>query len=577
MVRRLPRTVVGLLLAASACGGEERSTRSPDEAFCERVTAAVDSFIATFPRTVGDRYGGTVVVGALSEIADGMNGLVSADYFASQHQMFVALMTMIQYDEDLEPKPYLARSWEVSEDLGELIFHLRDDVYWHDGKLTTAYDVEFTYLRATDPRTGFPNSSFWTSYIPGPSGIEVVDSFTVLLRLRPHAEYLDPWRATAVLPRHLLEDVPPEHLRQHPYGVRCPVGNGPFRFVEHRQDQSWSFEANPSFPAELGGRPFVDRYVYRVIPEQTTLLSELLTGGIDVYINPLPDQALAIMESDAARLIHFPFRDYLFVGWNSRRPQLADARVRRAITMAVDRQEILQALQRGYGRVANAGVPPFHWGYDPSVEEALPYDPDRAAALLEEAGWLDREGEGLRKNADGLPLTVSIKYNQGNQQRRDIAEIMQAQLREVGVQAVPRAVEWATLLQQIGTPAERDFDGVVMAWVTEFRVDDTDLFHSRRIDEPFALAGMRDARLDTLLDTLALTPSREAAVPYWHELQSRIVELQPFTYFFHRDRLEGIGRRLNGVIMDARGEWVTIRGWWIPADQRKYASGDTSR
>jgi len=240
------------------------------------------------------RYGGTVVVGNIGEIPDGMNNHVSQGYTASQHQNFVNLVTLVQYDEDLNPTSYLAESWEVSDDVTEITFHIRDDVYWHDGELTDAYDVAYTFKRAIDPATAFPNTAFWTHYDQGPDGVEVVDSFTVKFRMRPHADFIDPWRAMAIMPEHLLKDVPSNVLSQHPYGTVCPVGNGPFVFVEHRQDASWTFQANPAFPAGLGGRPYLDRYVYRSITEQTTLLTELLTARLDVYIAPPPDHAQAI-------------------------------------------------------------------------------------------------------------------------------------------------------------------------------------------------------------------------------------------------------------------------------------------
>jgi peptide/nickel transport system substrate-binding protein len=575
MVRRFGVRLVAAALLAAGCDSQDAGGPAVTEGdYCDAALARVDSFMASLPAPAGERRGGTAVVATISEMADGMNSLVSSDYFANQHQVFVNLMTLIRMDAELRLVPYLARSWEVSEDVSQLVFHLRDDIYWHDGVKTTAYDVAFTYLRATDPETAFPNASFWTHYVRGTDGVEVVDSFTVRVALRPHAEYLDPWVNLAVLPAHLLEDVPAAELRQHPFGTRCPVGNGPFRFVEHRQDESWMFEANPGFPTDLGGPPNLDRYVYRVVPEQTTLLTELLTEGVDVYVGPPPDQALAIMDSDVARLIHFPFRAYTFVGWNSRRPQLADARVRRAITMATNRQQILEALVGGYGRIANAGVPPFHWAYDPSTEQALAYDPAGARALLGEAGWVDRDGDGVRENAEGVELRIGIKYNQGNQQRQDIAEIMQAQLQEVGIEVVPQVVEFATLLSQINTPSVRDFDGVVMAWVTGFTVDDTDFFHSSNIDEPLGWSGMQDPRLDHLLDTMSVIPTREEALPFWREFQARVIDLQPFTYFFFRERLEGISRRLQGVTMDMRGEWANITDWWIPADQRKYTTGN---
>lgn len=556
-----------LLLVLTACGGGDDGSSTAAGGFCGDAMAAMDQYMATLPQPQGETFGGTVVVGSIGEIPDGMNALVSSDYTANQHQLFVNLMSLIQFDEALNPQPYLARSWEISEDGTELTFRLRDDIYWHDGVQTTAEDVAFTYLRATDPATGFPNDAFWTNYVRGEEGVTVVDPFTVTIRLRPHAEFLDPWRATSIMPAHLLGDVPASELRQHPFGMRCPVGNGPFRFVEHRQDESWTFARNPGFPQELGGPPPVERYVYRVIPEPTTLLTELLTERIDVYIAPRPEQAPDILASPTTELLAYPFRSFVFVAWNARRPQLADPRVRRALTIGVNRQQIVEALRQGYGLIANSSVPPFHWAYYPEIADSLGYNPTRAAALLDEAGWMDRDGDGIRENADGLPLQLTVKYNQGNEERRDIAEIMQAQLGEIGVGIQPQVVEWATMLSQIQS-RERDFDGVVMGWVTEFRIDDTDLFASSRRDEAYAYSGTQNETLDRLMEELPLIVDREEALPKWRQYQYELVAEQPYTFIYFQDRLNGINTRLQDVTMDARGEWVNIREWSIDPGRR---------
>jgi peptide/nickel transport system substrate-binding protein len=556
-----------LALGVASCGDPEaRALRGMPE-FCQEVLPAVDAYLAGLPTPTGERYGGTAVVGGIGEIPDGMNALVSADHGANQHQIFMNLMTLLRVDGDLEPQPYLARDWEMNDDLTEVTFHLRDDVFWHDGEPTTARDVEFTYLRATDPETGFPNAAFWDHYVAGEEGVEVLDEHTIRFRLDPHAEFLDPWRSTSILPRHLLGEVPAGELRGHPFGTRCPVGNGPFVFREHRPDESWTFVRNPGFPEGLGGPPYLDRYVYRVIPEQATLLTALLTESVDVYLAPLPDQIPQIEASDALELRAFPFRNYIFIGWNSRRPQLADARVRRAITMGTNRAQIVEALFRGYGQVANAGVPPFHWAHHEGLIDALPHDPEGAAALLEEAGWVDRSGDGIREDGDGNRLEISIRFNP-DRTRQEIAEIMQAQLREIGVAVRPEVVEWATLVEQITSPGARAFDGVVMGWVTEFKVDDHDLFHSTKADQPYGWAGIADERLDVLLDTLQLVVDRSEALPLWEEYQELLVELQPYTYVAFPRRLAGVNRRLQGVEMDARGEWVSVADWWIPAELR---------
>ncbi len=558
----------GTLLASCGLEPADRAGGPSAGDFCEDVLPRVEAFLSQFAEPAGPEFGGTAVAASFADIPDGMNGFVTSDYYANQHQIFVNLMTLVRYDAQLVPEPYLARSWSTSADGTELTFELRDDVFWHDGVKTSAHDVAFTFERANDPETGFPNGTYWRYY----TDVEVVDSFTVRFGLVPHAEALDPWRATPIMPKHLLEAVPATELKQHPFGSECPVGNGPFRFVEHLQDQQWSFARNPSFPEDLGGPPRLDRYVYRVVPEQTTLLTELLTGGIDVLVAARPDQADEIDSSDRVRLIHFPFRTMEFVGWNTRREPLQDARVRRALTLATNRAEMAQALLHGYGVVTNSSLAPFHWARETSIADSLPYDPDRAADMLAQAGWEDRDGDGVRESPTGTPLSLSVIYNQGNQVRADVAEIMQAQLARVGVRIVPRVLEYGTLISEITDPEARDFDGLILAWVSEFKQDDTDLFHSEKVDEPFAFAGLSSPRVDRLLDTLQVIVDREHAAPYWSEYQRVLMDEQPFTMLWFQERLDGVSRRLEEAQMDARGEWVSVQSWWIPAAERKYAA-----
>jgi peptide/nickel transport system substrate-binding protein len=274
--------MVGTVITLGACGGAGADLSSMD-LFCQQVLPAVDAFMAQaradYPTPDDERYGGTAVVATIGEIVDGMNAAVTSDYSATQHQQFVNLMTLIDYDEQANPRPYLAESWEISDDNTELTFHIRRDVRWHDGEQTDAHDVAFTYELVTNPATAFPNAAFWTHYVKGSEGVEVIDDYTVMIRLNSHADYMDPWRTLGIMPEHLLSDVAPKAIKQHPFGTQCPVGNGPFVFESHSPQDRWVFGPNPAFPEALGGRPFLDRYIYRIMPEQTTILTELRGQG----------------------------------------------------------------------------------------------------------------------------------------------------------------------------------------------------------------------------------------------------------------------------------------------------------
>ena len=258
------------------------------------------------------------------------------------------------------------------------------------------------------------------------------------------------------------------------------------------------------------------------------------------------------------------------VAWNARHPQLSDVRVRRALAMATDRRGILASLAGGYGDFADASVPFTHWAADPSIEGAPAYDPAAARRLLEEAGWVDRDGDGVRENENGTRLSLTVKSNDGAQLRADIAELLQAQLGQVGVEVRPVIVEWNTLLDQVLN--EKDFEAIVFGWVADFRHDDTDLFHSDRVDGAYALSGTQNPEIDRMLDTLQTILDRDEAIPLWHEYQRLVMEEQPFMFLFFDRRLDGVNKRLQDVRMDSRGEWLSVREWWIPADQRKYGS-----
>jgi peptide/nickel transport system substrate-binding protein len=222
----------------------------------------------------------------------------------------------------------------------------------------------------------------------------------------------------------------------------------------------------------------------------------------------------------------------------------------------------------GYGRIAQSTIPPFHWAYSQGRAEDDLFDPVLAGRLLDEAGWSDRDGDGVRENAQGERLSFTLTYNTGNQRRQDIAEIMQAQLGRVGIEIRTESVEPASLAARLFDPDARDYDAVIFGWITEFRMDDRDLLHSERGTGPFALSGTANPELDRLLDTLPLVVDRAEARPLWNEYQRVQGEEHPYTFLFFPERLTGISPRMMGVETDVRGEWINVRGWWVDPRRR---------
>lgn len=554
-MKRIEQAAAALLLALlAACGGGDDAGQKGGAGKGADQDASVPE---------AQRFGGSAVVTLGQDMAD-INPLTSADNNSNQVQMFVLFTPVVAYNEKLEPVPALAKSWELNADSSELTFHLRDDVYWQDGVRTTAHDLKLAYDLARTPETAFPNSAWWTHY----GDATVPDSFTFRVKLEPHAEYMDPWRTFFAVPRHVLGNVKPADLKSHPFSTRSPLGNGPFKFVGRVDGQSWTFAANERYPAELGGRPYLDRLTIRIIPEATTRLTELLTGRADFYMQVTPEQTPQVERSPNARLVTFRNRSYVLLGWNQRRDLFKDARVRRALTMAIDKKGIIEGVLYGYGEEAHSSVPAIYWQYDSVAGRDLKYDPEGAKRLLAEAGWQDRNGDGTLEDAQGRPFRFTLKTNTGNQERKDLTEVIQANLRQVGVDAQLQLVEFGTLISQLNDPVRRDFDAVVMGWIAEFKLDDTDLFHCEKHDEPYQWVSYCNPTTDRFLDTLPKIVSREAAKPVWAAYQRQIAADQPYTFLYFQHRVEGVANRLRNVHPDARGDLVGVSRWFIDPAQR---------
>lgn len=520
------------------------------------------------------RRGGTAVIAVNVDPAT-MNPLSTSEVGAQGIQRGMLFVPLIKYDARLRPVPWLAERWDtvrVGRDSLDLTFHLRRDVRWHDGQPVTAEDVRWTFERAVNPRTAYVGASWFALYRP--SG-QVLNPYTVRFRLRRHPDFLDGWRLMPPVPKHILGAVPPEQLATHPFGTRNPVGSGPFRFARRTPGQEWVFEANPQFPAALGGRPYLDRVVFRSIPDATTRLTELLTGGIDVAIPIQPVDAARLQPAQRVRAISRPTRFWSFIAWNTRLPLFDTPEERRALTLALDRRQIAASVTAGTGTPGRSLVTPSHWafaGRDPRT--TLSSDPAAARRLLARAGWQDRNGDGVLEDRAGRPFRFTLKIPQGSAALQDVATIAQAQLRRIGVAVQIQTLEFGTLISHFegttnsNSQRQRNFEAVALNWEDAFRKDDSQMLHSRNRNGERFWTGYSHPRLDQLIDTLGLIVNRDVARPLWSEYQRHLAQAAPFTVLFYPKQTIGVRTRLRGVEMDARGEYITVARWWLAPDRR---------
>lgn len=334
-------------------------------------------------------------------------------------------------------EPYLARSWERDDD-GTWTVHLRSDVRWHDGEPFTARDIEFTLALLSDPNIAWLGSDSYS--------LTVLDDTTYRISSRWTGTPEDFW--TVYYPRHLLKDMDPARFLEWEFWRR-PVGIGPYRHVRTDPGIVIELEANRDF---FRGRPRVPRVRLKLGVQSVT---ELLSGGVD-GMPRVSWLELTKLKDDPRFTAYYSVntRELRALVWNQAHPALGDVRVRKALTLAIDRRALMRVLNLPDDiPILDAAVAPGDWQRG-ELPEPWPYDRAGAAALLDEAGWRDEDGDGTRERG-GTALTFTILVNV--QEERQAAVFVQDQFRGVGVRAEIQPVQ--NIFERLATG---DFDAVLM-------------------------------------------------------------------------------------------------------------------
>lgn len=466
---------------------------------------------------------------------------------------------LVRYDKDLNIEGELAERWEISPDNLTLTFHLRQGVRWHDGAPFTAEDVLFTYRLLVDPKTPTAYAERYRQVATA----EVLDAHTFRVRYhKPLATALISW-AFSVHPRHLLEGV---EITKSPLASH-PVGTGPYRFVAWKRGEKIVLEANPDY---FEGPPYIQRVLYRVIPDASTMFLEMQSGGLD-YMGLTPLQYAMQTDTPAFRRrfrkYHYPAFAYTYLGYNLRRPIFQDKRTRQALSFAIDKQEIIDGVLLGLGKIARGPYKPGSWVYNPEVKR-YSYDPKRARALLAEAGWQDSDGDGVL-DRDGQPLSFTIVTNQGNDQRVKAGEIIQRRLSEVGVKVKLQVVEWAAFLKEFINPG--NFDATILGWSGGIDPDVYNVWHSSKTGPgELNFIAFQNAEVDQLLEAGRRIFDQKERKRFYDRFQEILAEEQPYTFLYVPESLPVVAARFRGIEPAPAGIMHNFIRWYVPAAEQKY-------
>lgn len=466
---------------------------------------------------------------------------------------------LIRYDKNLEIEGELAESWQISDDNRTMTFYLRKDVKWHDGKPFTAADVKFTYELYIDPKTPTAYAESFRQV----TSVETPDEYTFIVHYdTPYAPALLSW-ATLIHPKHLLEG---QDVTKSPL-ARKPVGTGPYRFAEWVGGEKIVLESNPDY---FEGQPYIKRVVYRIIPDISTQFLELQTGSLD-FMGLSPLQFDRQTDTPAFRRLYNKYSylsfGYSYLGYNLRRPMFKDKRVRQALSYAINKQELIDGVLMGYGVVATGPYKPDTWVYNPDVPK-YDYSPDKAKALLAEAGWTDTNGDGVR-DKNGTELAFTIVTNQGNDLRSKTGEIIQRRFKEVGVDVKLRIIEWATFLKEFINPG--NFDATILAWTGGPEPDQYNIWHSSKTGpQQLNFIGFENAEVDQLLEDGRRVFDQHERKKYYDRFQQILAEEQPYTFLYIGEALPAVSKRFRGVEAAPAGIRYNFTKWFVPEAEQKY-------
>jgi peptide/nickel transport system substrate-binding protein len=290
-------------------------------------------------------------------------------------------------------------------------------------------------------------------------------------------------------------------------------------------------------------------------------ITELVSGAAHMALGARVEQAVELAKDSAFQLVQRGSRQYGFVGWNGKRAPFQDARVRRAFTMAMNRQRMIDLLRAGYGSIANGPVGRYHWAYAADLAP-LPYAPDSAHALLRSAGIEDRNGDGNLDRPDGRPLIIELKFPASSTFNKDLAELVRSDLQAIGVRMEIRPTEYGVLVSDI-TARERRFDAVLLGWESDLRLALRSTFHSAARNGPFQFASYSNPAVDSIIDRTATMTDRSRALPELHRLQQILRDEQPWSFLYFYPDVYIASGSLRDADMDIRGALVNVTRWWL--------------
>ncbi len=512
--------------------------------------------------------GGTYVEGVAGN-PRAINPLLSHANPVDQDVVSLVFTGLVRAETDGTIVPDLAQSWEISPDETIYTFFLRRDVVWHDGAPFTADDVIYTLTAIQDP--DYAGATFlaemWRDVV-----IQKLDAYTVRFVLRePFTPFLD-YATVGMLPAHILGGVSAADLPNATFNA-APIGTGPWK-IEQVSARSLSLIPHHDYyRADESEGPYLERITFRFYPSLPAVYEAYTRGQIAGISRVLPEHLEFIRQDSNLTLYSAPLSGYTLVFLNLDRAVFQDRAVRQAIMWALDRQAMVDEILLGQGIVLDTPILPTSWAFDPDTP-IYQHDPQRARAILEDAGWVDLDQDGIRSRG-ALQLEFTLATNEGDPARLALIERISDQLAEVGIAAHPEVVPWEELIQD--QLRLRQFDAILGGW--ERLPPDPDPYiywHSTQVSENgLNFAGYINPEADRLIETARSTTDVALRRDLYYRFQRLFVDDVPAILLYQPVYSYAIDSHMQGVqigpTIDGSDRLSTSLDWYMKTRRVFYA------
>jgi peptide/nickel transport system substrate-binding protein len=456
--------------------------------------------------------------------------------------------------------PGLADSWEISEDGLTYTFHLAQNVTWHDGEAFNADDVIFSFDAQANPDTGSNYTASWNDAV---ASYEKVDDFTVRLTatqaFAPVVFMGNTVGSTPIVAEHIWGGTPFAEWDadggsngQDPSRI---VGTGPFTFVEWIQGETTRLARNENY-WQANAVPNIDEFIFQVWPDEATAVEALLAGDIDGLENVPPVDTQTVMDNETTEVEVFDTYNFTFYGYNmdpEKTPLFTDVKVRKALFYALDRDSILENIQLGYGTVAQGTQPTLSVAFAPDeLTTRYDYNPELAMQLLDEAGWVDSDGDGVREK-DGVKLEFEVMYTGGIRIYDQLAPYMQEAWAAVGAAMTPNPVDFGSVLIPAITETF-DYQIAMLGFNWDLAGDQAPMFGTEYYMAGYNFMKYSNPEVDRLLSesNVELDPVRRRELLV--QTQDLVNEDLPVGIFWFSRNRDGYNTRVKGWYPNAYGQ-----------------------